>query len=190
MSHAIYQTKAIILKTKNMRESNKLVYLYTEKFGLIYANLQAGRELRSKMRYHAHPQSLVWVDLVAGKNIWRVTGVHEYKSSYELARGPWYGLAERLSQSILRLCKGEEEHKGLWDYLEYFYHNIFNQSLEQEPELEISFMVAFLKELGYWHEKDDFSLDDFLGQERILFIKNNKADYIKKINMALVESQL
>jgi len=35
MSHAIYQTKAVILSSKNMRESNKLLVFLTEKFGLI-----------------------------------------------------------------------------------------------------------------------------------------------------------
>ena len=68
-----------------MRESNKLVVLYTREFGLIYASTQSIRELKSKMRFHTNALSLVDVDVIRGRDIWKITGIHENISSLGLA---------------------------------------------------------------------------------------------------------
>lgn len=189
MSHAIYQTQALILKTKNMRESNKLIYLYTEKFGLIYASMQSVRELRSKMRYHVHPYSLVEVDLVSGRNIWRVTGVHELKSSFNIVGTPWYGLVSLVSDTLIRLCAGEEENKLLWNEIILFLGNFeFEDKL---IEYEIIIMVRILYVLGYWSEVGVILKSENPYNNNVFFyINENKTKYIKQINESLYDSQL
>ncbi len=191
MSHAIYQTKALVLKTENSKESNKVVYLYTEKFGLVVAHMQSLRELRSKMRYHVHPLSLVVVDLVSGKNIWHITGVHEEKSSFVFAGTPWFRLLSLFSETLLRLCGPEEENKTLWYALEHLFQYI-ETSAEVNPfsEIEIVFLVESLAALGYWDEHDKFFSFEIYSKELFQYIQKYKKMYIKKINEALISSQL
>jgi len=191
MSHAIYQTPALILKTKNTRESNKLVYLYTQKFGLIYANMQSLRDLKSKMRYHMHPYSLVDVDLVSGKNIWRITGIHEKISSFEIVHSPWYRLIALVSDVFIRLCRGEEENEILWDNIVLLFDNFIKKNEVYIKEYESIIMVRILHALGYWNSEDKILQVKNPYQEEIFqYIKDNHILYIKKINQSLYDSQL
>ena len=124
MSHAIYQTSAIILRTKNMRESNKILTLYTQRFGLIYATLQSVRKETSKMKFHTQLYSLVVVDVVRGRDIWRITGIHEKYSSFSFLESPWYVLIDRIGSTTLRLCRGEEPEPQLWNDYELLYQYV------------------------------------------------------------------
>ncbi len=191
MSHAIYQTPALILKTKNTRESNKLVYLYTKKFGLVYANMQSLRELKSKMRFHIHPYSLVDVDLVSGKSIWRITGVHEKITSFDLVGTPWYRIVSLVSDNLIRLCTGEEQNEVLWNNIMLFLENITPENEKNIREFEIITMVRILQSLGYWNSDDVVLQTDNPYQIDIFnHVKKNKILYIKKINQSLNDSQL
>ena len=190
MSHAIYQTQALILKTKNMRESNKLVYLYTQKFGLIYASMQSLRELKSKMRYHVHPYSLVDVDLVSGRNIWRITGIHEKESAFDLVDTPWYRLVSLVSDTLIRLCVGEEQNQILWENVALFLDNLKGNE-EHKNEYEIIMMVRILHALGYWNEDDAFLIEANPYRDEIFSqVRKNSMEYITKINNSLHDSQL
>lgn len=191
MSHAIYQTTALILKTKNMRESNKLVYLYTKKFGLIYASMQSLRELKSKMRYHVHNYALVDVDVVAGRNIWRITGIHERQNAFQFSQTQWYRLLSLLADTLIRLCPGEEENEYLWDILESFFVAIASETEPYEKEYEIIILVLIFHALGYWNENDYLlQSDDYYSEMNIVQVQNNKFEYIKKINESFTQSQL
>lgn len=191
MSHAIYQTPALILKTKNTHESNKLVYLYTQKFGLVYASMQSLRELRSKMRYHIHPYSLVDVDLVSGKNIWRITGVHENRSSFELVDSPWYRLVSLVSDMITRLCIGEEVNEHLWNDLALFFDNLKKENEDYLDAYEIIIIVRILDSLGYWDTRGIILESKNPYNHRVFeYINFHYNHYIQKINEALHSSQL
>ncbi len=191
MSHAIYQTKAFILKTKNMRESNMLVYLYTERFGLIYANAQSIRELKSKMRYHMNKYSFVDIDLVLGRNIWRITGINEIKSSFSLSNTIWYRLVSLMSDVLLRLCTGEEKNEQLWHEISLFLDEPNKGKNTDSDEYEIIIMIRILSALGYWNEEDIIlsSKDPYIDGI-INHVKDNRVFYIDKINNSLYESQL
>ncbi len=190
MSHAIYQTQALILRTKNMRESNKLVYLYTERFGLIYASMQSLRELKSKMRYHVHPYSLVEVDLVRGKNIWRITGIHEKQSAFIWVDTPWYRLISLLADTLVRLCVGEEQNERLWQDILTFFQNI-QISEAYVHEYEIILMIRILYALGYWSDTSHFFEEENpYSQENFLLVQKRRMEYITQINNALHDSQL
>ncbi len=190
MSHAIYQTRALVLKTENSKESNKIVYLYTEKFGLLVAHMQSLRELRSKMRYHIHPLSLLSVDLVSGKNIWHITGVHEGQSSFTLAGSPWFRLATLFSETLVRLCGHEEVHEGLFSLIEDFFAHTTREYEEYISEIEIIFLIHLLNVLGYFRRGDDFFSYSLYSQELFSRVRERRSLYIKQINEALRNSQL
>ena len=194
MSHAIYQTSAVILKTKNMRESNKLLVLYTEKFGLIYVSTQSVRELKSKMRFHTNTLSLVEVDLVRGRDIWKLTGIHEQYSSLVFAGTRWYSLVHRLAVLLLRLCSGEEPHDEVWQDLKKIYTYLQEQhalsKLDYEA-IEIIFVTRLLYYLGYWEgEEEILSSKDPFSKDIYPEIFKNKNYFIQRINEGIQSSQL
>lgn len=190
MAHAIYQTQAIILRVKNMRESNKLVTLYTERFGLIYASLQSVRSLSSKMRFHTNIHSLVTVDLVEGRDVWRITGVHEQISTFSFIESSWYPLIVRLSSIILRLCRGQEAEQALWQDIQDLY-SLFTQQPKRVSETEVAFILRMLNVLGYWDDSTQVLLTGDL-YSAILHpdLANNKSILIKSINTRLQETDL
>jgi len=190
MSHAIYQTSAIILKTKNMRESNKLLVLYTEKFGLIYCVTQSVRELKSKMRYHTNRYSLVTVDVVEGRDIWRITGIHENISSLSFAGGLWYELLSNFSQLIRRLCSGEEPNREIWQNIEYLYCNYTDINASNYSYYEIIFTIRLLHHLGYWDGKEDFLNRLDYHQGYFDSIESHKISLITNINQRIHDTQL
>ncbi|MCI5051299.1 MAG: recombination protein O N-terminal domain-containing protein [Candidatus Pacebacteria bacterium] len=191
MSHAIYQTDAVILKTKNMRESNKLIVLYTQKFGLIYCSLQSVRELKSKMRFHTNLYSLVTVDLVQGRDIWRVTGIHENTSSLSFTESHWFSILAKFSSLINRLCSGEEPHEEIWQNIEYLFDH-YDQITENNTEfIEIIFTIRILSSLGYWEGNEPFLESiEYFNNVFFMFITKNKKKLIAKINQRLSDTQL
>ena len=194
MSHAVYQTPAIILSAKNMRESNKLMVLYTEKFGLIYISIQSARELKSKMRFHLNIFSLVDVDLIQGRDIWKLTGIHEYYSSLSFIDTSWYVLVNKVSDFLLRLCKGEEVNNDIWTDFKMLYcmiQNIKDISKEDENRFEIILISRILYYLGYWKGEEYyiFAHNPF-QKEYYNFIDENRTKLIILINQGIKDSQL
>lgn len=190
MSHAIYQTPAIILKTKNMRESNKLVVLYTQKFGLIYCITQSIRELKSKMRYHTNRYSLVTVDLVQGRDIWRITGIHEDASAINFAGTIFYELISKFTQLLIRLCNSEESYPELWDDLDFLYRHQDLINDDNQDIYEIIFTIRTLSVLGYWDGNEPFLGDTPFAADNFDFVKNKKTLLIHTINQRLQDTQL
>ncbi len=191
MSHAIYQSPAFILKTKASREANKVIYLYTKRFGLIYAQAQSSRKLSSKMRYHLQEYSIVDLDLVRGKNIWHITGVSERDSIFSHLGKKEYRLITLLSDVLRRLCVGEEENLALWQEIEFFFQNLQEDDF-LEDVYEIIIMVRILFHLGYWKNQNDLILRERNPYQKKIEEKilQAKKDYIHKINESLQISQL
>lgn len=197
MPHAIYQTPAFVLKTTNMRESNKLAMLYTRDFGLIYVSAQSIREERSKLKAHLHAHSLVSVDVVRGRDIWRLTGIHEEQSSLQLSSSPWYPLLDRYATSLLRLCPGEEANEELWQDIAKLFALIaqyqHNKTLSKPliSHIEIILMARALDHLGYWSGKEPvIESQEIYNQELANYVQGHKQSLIKNINQGLQRSQL
>ena len=194
MSHAIYQTKALILHIKNMRESNKMITLYTEKFGLIYVAAQSARALQSKMRFHLHKLSLVEVDVVRGRDIWRLTGIHEEQPIFEFIDSPWYPVLDRIGSFLTRLCRGEESHDALWSDLRLLYSYIFahrNDQSDHSGNIEMIFVSRALYHLGYANDDQKyFHLENPFVDEVCSVVVHSRKEIITKINDGLTMSQL
>lgn len=190
MSHAIYQTPAIVLSTRNVREANKVAVLYTRDFGLVYVSAQSIREERSKMRYHLTILSFVDVDLVQGRNIWRLTGIHERTSAFSFVDTPWYPALIRVFSVIERLCQGEVAEEGIWNDLQYLYRMI-EGGYTFCDEVELILLTRLLHHLGYW-SGDELCVveDNFLKPPVISYTAQHKTPLTKKVNEALRTSQL
>ncbi|MDD5153028.1 MAG: recombination protein O N-terminal domain-containing protein [Candidatus Pacebacteria bacterium] len=77
MAHHIYHTRGVILGSSMAGESSRFYKIFTEELGLISARAQAVRESKSKLRYSLQDFSWAYLDLVRGKEVWRITSAGE-----------------------------------------------------------------------------------------------------------------
>lgn len=177
-----------------MRESNKLLVLYTKQFGLIYVSTQSIRELKSKMRFHTHALSLVDVDVVEGRDIWKLTGIHEHLSSLPFAGTLAFSMLQRLSTFIMRLSSGEEYHDRIWEDIQNVYRYVQehpHENKETYHHIEIVFLIRLLNHLGYWEGNEDFLLTSYPFTRDIFeVIDSNHSYFIQRINLGIQNSQL
>jgi len=189
MSHAIYQTPAVILKTRNYQESNKLLVMYTRDFGLVYVAAQSLRSAQSKMKYHTLLYSLVEIDVVKGKDLWRLTGIHQQISSLSFVQKNWFPLLEKFASLLVRLIPGEEPHLEVWNELENLYTLIEND--EYHESIEYILIARILYYLGYWSSNEPIILDENPYTEGMYqWVQEHKKELVVKINQGLNDSQL
>jgi len=70
--HTIHHTRAVILKSLASREADKIYWLFTEDFGLVVAVATGVRKSGAKLMSQLIDYSFVDVDLVKGREVWRV----------------------------------------------------------------------------------------------------------------------
>lgn len=150
--HHIHHTEAFILGSRPKGEDSKLLILYTRELGLIYAHAQGVRKISSKLRFILQDFSRINVDLVRGKEIWRVTTaspVHSYKSILSV-RTTEHILA-RIAALLIRLVTGEDASEEVFQTLARTYTllEVQGQSAEDYRALELLCVARILVALGY-----------------------------------------
>jgi DNA repair protein RecO (recombination protein O) len=70
--HAIHHTRAVILKSLPSKEGDKLIWLFTEEFGLVVAVATGIRKPGAKLASQLIDYSFVEADLVKGREVWRL----------------------------------------------------------------------------------------------------------------------
>ena len=71
--HHIYHTEGIILGSNNFGETGKYYAIFTRDLGMIYASAQGVRKMSSKLRFVLQDFAYLKIDLVKGKDFWRLT---------------------------------------------------------------------------------------------------------------------
>lgn len=193
--HHIYHTEGIILSSRNVGEANRVITIYTRELGLLRASAQGIRLARSRLRYALTDFSYARVDLVRGKEVWRVTSASPV-DSFVFARQDNESLLfiARLFSLIERLCIGEEPNEKIFDFI-LFTLNILNGgalSQKDREALELHTVLSIVYELGYIGESD--ILSSYLGQDfhptNTEGILDNRKSIVAHINKALRESHL
>jgi len=112
------KTKAIILKSADLSEADRLLTIYSEEFGKIRIIARGSKKLESKLRCHIEPLSYSQLILVEGKNLRIVKNailVDEFlniKKDLEKIK-----TAERIIELIDEAIAGEEKDKNIWNLL-------------------------------------------------------------------------
>jgi len=109
MSHFIYSTEAIILDEMPQGEDSRLYFLLTEDLGLVLAQATGVRLLKSKLRFHLSLFDLARVELVRGKNIWRITSARSEAEAGKFYRSQNVDVFARLSRLVRRMVHGEAQ---------------------------------------------------------------------------------
>lgn len=116
--HTVHHTDAVILKSVPAGEANRRVWLFTKEFGLVVATIQGVRKQGSKLQMNLIEYSFVSIDMVKGKDTWRLISLAllsqplEKKVNDPLARSYVRTLA-----AVERFCQGEERNDELYNHL-------------------------------------------------------------------------
>ncbi len=193
MSHFIYRTEAIILGEMPSGEDNKIYFLLTEDLGFIMAQATGVRHLKSKLRFHLSLFSKIGVELVRGKNIWRIINVYPREKEI-FFKTKYVNIFARLAQLIRRMVHGEVQNKKLFDDVlqtrMFLAENILSN--KEETSVELISVARILNSLGYFIAEGKYQSILYGHIEkgilrRALLLRN---DLVNDINLALKESHL
>ena len=116
--HTIHHTEAFILRQLESGEANRRVWLFTKEFGLVVATVQGVRKPTAKLRSHLVDYTLIAVDLVKGRDVWRLVSAeaiqNPFASAYDATSARTYIRALGL---VERLCVEEGTHEDLFEHL-------------------------------------------------------------------------
>lgn len=195
MSHHLYQTECIVLGSRNIGESNRLFFLLTKDLGLVAGSAQGIRELKSKLRYSLQNFRYIKVELVRGKEMWRITNATHLCNFHTLLcdKGKT-ALVARISVLVQRLVHGETRDHALFDVLYEFLRFLEKEELGKEDlhTLEILTDLKVLHLLGYGSEREIFRPFYLLPPSKDLLnhMAPVKKMALSEINRALKESHL
>ena len=195
MVHHIYHTRGIILGSTATGEANRFYKILTEDLGLVGASAQAVRVEKSKLRYALQDFSRVTVDLVRGKEVWRIVSAAEEKAYPEVkANGARQRLFARVCALVQRLVHGEGREDALLSdlrsALDFLEKTPFSSDLEASFEALAAFralvFLGYLDPVGY----EDFMVSGAWSIETLLEFEKKRGDIVPLINDALHASQL
>jgi DNA repair protein RecO (recombination protein O) len=195
MSHKIYHTEGFVIAGSNYGEANRYLSIFTRDFGLVYASAQSLRKATSKLRFSLQDFSYSKIDLVRGKEIWRVTnakkisGYEKFNKNLESIK-----MLANIFRLIKRLCHGEEENPELFLYLQEIYSFLEKEELSVEDikNFECISVLKILHCLGYIGDAKNLSIfvSNNISHSMLGQAKTVRRVLIEEINKSLRESQL
>ena len=191
--HTILETDCFVLKSTPSGEANKLLDLFTKEFGLIRANAQGLRYLKSKLRYSLTDFSYARVSLVRGKEFWRVTTASKKADpSFDIESLEARDVLFRIFALLRRLLQGEEAHPELFDIVYHVFQTLKTSPLLLASVEEIT-VIRILFLLGY--VKDDELIRPFvessaLDEALLAQASASRKTIVAEINRALHASSL
>lgn len=178
MSYHIYHTRGIIIASQPSGESNRFYKIFTEELGLVGATAQSVRVGKSKLRYVLQDYGMVLVDLVRGKEVWRITSAIEEQSPMGVERKESKVIFAHACMLISRLLQGEAQEENIFLDL----HNLADFLTKKESikdlraSVEVLFAMRSLAALGYV---------DVLGYEAFLKAGEYSNDLLVQFNPIL-----
>ena len=192
--HHIYHTDGIILSSKNFGESGKYFNIFTRDLGLIRASASGVRKISSKLRYILIDYAYIKVDLVRGRDFWRITSASKTNQLEDMPKNTEsYRICANVSRLLLRLLQGEEAGEELFsDVLHGFLMLEKIEGNEDRAGAEAVLVLRILDKLGYVGEGkllEEFARSPF-ERELVYRIKKDRLKILKEINKAIKETHL
>lgn len=195
MSYHLYQTEGIVLGSAPTGESNRYYFLFTKDLGLTIAFAQGVREIKSKLRSRLQDFSHIGVDLIRGRDTWRIVSVSEKNAFGKISLGQdKLTLLAKVAELLKRFLHGEEKNENLFNLLYEGFYFISRKELNSAllKDLEIILVAKILKALGYWGDNGETSsfLDAPISEKELSKVAPFRSELLKEINRALSESHL
>ena len=193
--HHIYHTQAFVLESRQNGEDSKIITLYTKELGLVRAKAQGIRKLSSKLRFTLQNFSHAKVDLVRGKEIWRITTASPIDSNTDILCFPEREkVMAHIMSLVARLVAGEECNEEIFFIIKNLC-KVLRTTVSLDPaycnQIELFYVAKILMSLGYLSreahsiispENEDIPAE--LGD------KSYRSRLIQEINEAISLSQL
>jgi DNA repair protein RecO len=192
--HPIYHTEGIILESRNYGEAGKCYFIFTRDFGMVFASAQGVRKISSKLRYVLQDFSYVKIDLVRGKDFWRLTSASKTNLLESLPKRPeTFEIFSNIARLLKRLLAGEEPNETLFaDLLSGLSVLEKAGTMEECRNIEAIMVLRLLSNLGYIGGSE--ALGNFVKSpfedELVFEVSKNRAQILSEINRALRESHL
>ena len=149
--HHIHHTEAIILGSRNSGEAGKYYYLFTRDLGMIYASAQGVRKMSSKLRFILQDFTYVKVDLIQGRDFWRVTSASKTNMLEEITKErATFAVFANVARLLKRLLAGVEPNEKLFaDVLAGLSVLEKTKTKEEIHNVEVVLVLRILSNLGY-----------------------------------------
>jgi recombinational DNA repair protein (RecF pathway) len=142
-----YQTEALVLRSYERGEADRVYALYTREFGLVWGRASAVRRESSRMRYALQNYAHAKISLVRGTSGWRVAGASAM-SDASLTADAGSAFA-RVAQLVDRLVAGEGMNEYLFQALVDARSALIGASREMHSSIELLCVARILYSLGY-----------------------------------------
>lgn len=197
--HTIHHTDAFILKVVPSGEANARAWLFTRSLGLVVATVQGVRKSGSKLSMQLSEYSFATVDLVRGKDVWRLVSITHTSNPFLIkAESSRYVLGRsfvRTLAAVERFCQGEEAHEELFDHLVSCFEVIQTTPAEQplDPKsFDALSLWKVLVLLGYGAVPDPYQ--EFfsfpLSTATRTLTPDTRTQLIREVNTIIKETQL
>ncbi|MBI2627572.1 DNA repair protein RecO [Candidatus Nomurabacteria bacterium] len=192
--HHIYHTEGIILGSKNFGEAGKYYHIFTRDLGMITAGAQGVRKMSSKLRFVLQDFACLKIDLVQGKNIFRVTNASKTGILEQVTKQPeTFKVFTNITRLLKRLLAGVEPNETLFvDLLRSLSVLEKAETKENLRNIEAIIVLRILDNLGYIGENEILqSLTKSPFEENLIFeVSKNRSKVLRQINKALKETHL
>lgn len=192
--HHIYHTEAVILGSRSRGEAGKYYFLFTRDLGLIYASAAGIRKASSRLRYVLQDYAYVKVDLVRGRDFWRITSASKTNQLDSIRTNlPAFQVMVKICGLLYKLLRGEDANESLFDdFLEGLFVLEKKNGKRDIANVEVVMALRILNNLGYVGEHA--LLDDLvkspLDEDLVFGMADKRMHAIRAINRALRETHL
>jgi DNA repair protein RecO len=190
--HHIYHTEGIILESKNSGEAGKYYYIFTKDLGMIMASAAGVRKLSSKLRFILNDYGYVKLDLVRGKDFWRLTSASKTNALEEIVKNKnTFPVFVNIARLLKRLLQGEEANEILFSDILRGLFILEKAKVEEIQNIEAVIVLRMLHNLGYIGGDSLLSLTKSPFEEDLVFeASKSRTKVLEEINRALRETHL
>ncbi|MBU1131670.1 DNA repair protein RecO [Patescibacteria group bacterium] len=144
-----YATKAIVLASKNWRESDLLFSIFTEEFGLVEAMAVGSKKIRSKLAGHLSGLGIIELLFVRGKAFNKITHAYLIEKNELRDENDLY-FAGAILEIIKASFRPEEKNQKVWELLRMSLPAIISAEETATKKLLLNvFLVRLLSLIGY-----------------------------------------
>lgn len=192
--HHIYHTEGIILGSKSYGEAGKYYSIFTRDLGMIYASAQGVRKMSSKLRFILQDFAYLKIDLVQGKDFWRVTSAGKTNMLEQLSKNS--GTLEvfsNIANLLRRLLAGVEPNEALFTDLINGLVILENTKIKEDLQnIEAVIVLRILNNLGYIGGNEILQnlVKSPFEQNLIFEVSKSRTQVLHQINKALKETHL
>lgn len=190
----IHHTEGLILGSRNYGEAGKYYSIFTRDLGMIHASAQGVRKMSSKLRFVLQDFAYVKIDLVKGKDFWRITSASKTNKLENISKNSeTLEVFVNISRLLKRLLAGEYPNKSLFDDL--LKGLLVLEKIETKNELqnvEAIIVLRALSNLGYIGGNETLKnlIKSPFEEELVFEVSKSRTKILSEINKALRETHL